>query len=369
LKKIVKVIYALSLMMFALILSNMVTVRADKNEDLQAAMPQLSVVTNEEGFTKSKSLGFFDIDFKPGEEIVLGVKIQNVIDKKIEIKITPGTVISNQGHIVYGDQSEELVDESNQHPFSKMVKKQTVTVEPKSSFVVRIPVEVPKEEFNGTILGNLAFTVLGQEEGAKKANKDGVATITNVVRQAIIVRLRQGTQPDPDFQIGNPATGGTLKGPTFKVPVRNVAATYFSDKDGTSIKYTVTKKDDPKVKFTSSEKNISMAPNSFFEGTVSTKGKAIDPGKYNFQVDIEHKGKMTKLSKDFMVTSANLKNINKDAKLEAKKPKSRFNFVIVAMIAIVVLILLVSLYVGMRQAQKKVKADKEPSDRLHRNRK
>lgn len=360
-KKIAKVFCALLLMTIAFVLPNTTMVRADSSEELQATMPQLSIVTDQEGFTKSKSSGFFDIDFKPGEDVVLGVKIQNIVNEKIEIKITPGTVISNQGHIVYGDQSEEMVDSSNQHPFAKMVKSQTVTVEPKGTFTVRIPVKVPKEQFNGTILGNLAFTVLGQEEKTKKDNKDGVATITNVVRQALIVRLQQGEQPDPDFQIGNPATGGSLKGPTFTIPIRNVAATYFSDKDGTSVKYTVTKKDDPKIKFTNSEKNISMAPNSFFEGTVSTKGKAIDPGKYSFQVEIRHKGKLTKLTKDFMVTKAQTKNLNKSDRSQAQQPKSGFNFIVLVIISIISLILLIALYAGIKQAQKKSKNDQNDS--------
>lgn len=322
---------------------------AASNSDLQAAMPQLSIITNEPGFTKSANSGFFDFEFKPGEKVVLGVKIQNLAAKKITVAITPGTVITNQGHIVFGDQSNQMVDRSNKHPFAKMVAKQKVDLAPKATKVVKIPVSVPSEKFNGTILGNLAFTVLGQEQDAQENQQKDGATITNVVRQALIVRMRQGVQPEPDFDMGVPATGGTIQEPVFTVPVRNVAATYFKEDAKTKVFYTVTKKDDPQVKYTAQDENISMAPNSFYYGTISTKGKAIKPGKYQMQVEIKYRHKTVKLNRDFQVSRAQSRNPL--AKPAVTKPRSQFPFWIIILVFLVILILVIALFAGIKQSR------------------
>ncbi|BDR55648.1 WxL protein host-binding domain-containing protein [Xylocopilactobacillus apis] len=361
-KKIPKFIYVCGLLFFSLIISNTLIVKAADDNNLQAVMPEISVITDEEGFTKSNNNGFYDINFKPGENIVLGARIQNTVNKKIDVEITPGTVITNQGHIVYGDQSNQMIDKSNKYPFSKMVKKQTVSIEPKGSLEVKIPVNVPKEKFNGTILGNIAFTVLGQDEQTK--SRKSLATITNVVRQALVVRLRQGFQPDPDFEIGNPSTGGSLKGPTFTIPIRNVAATYFKENAGTRVHYVVTKENDKNVTYTSTDKNISMAPNSFYNGVISTKGRAIEPGQYNMKISIKYKGKTTRFSKNFVVTKARTKNINKGSTLKSKESKSGFNFLIVAIIFVIILIMLFALYAGMHRAQTKSKTNDQGDRRV-----
>lgn len=343
-------------------------VKAESQANLQASMPHLTLITDEEGFTKSNSEGFFDLDFKPGEAVVLGVKIQNVVDREIKVEITPGTVITNQGHIVYGDQSNQMIDSSNRHRFSKMVKKQTITVEPKGTVTVKIPVTVPKEKFDGTILGNLAFTVLGQEQ-QNKTDQKSMAMITNVVRQAIVVRMKQGVQPEPNFEIGNPATGGTINGPTFTIPIRNTAATYFKENVGTRVDYEVTKKGNSKVKYTHTDKNISMAPNSFYNGVVDTKGQTIEPGEYQAKIAIKYKGKTTKFSRDFKVSRALAKNINKGATVKTKKPQSGLNFLVIAIIFVLLLVLLVALYAGMRRARKQMKKDKKRPYRTLRSRK
>ena len=354
-------------MIIGLILVNPQRINADTNNNMQAIMPQLTIITNSEEFTKSSNDDFFDIEFKPGDKVILGIQVQNISDKKIEVEVTPGTVITNQGQIVYGDQSNKMIDKSNRYPFSKMVKKQTVSIEANSSLTVKIPVDVPKEKFDGTILGNIAFTVLGQDQ-MEKSKKTDVATISNVIRQAIVVRLTQGHQPDPNFEIGSPATSGTTNGPTITIPVRNTAATYFKSDLGTKVNYVITKKDDSSVKYTNVDKNISMAPNSFYYGVVSTNGKAIKPGKYNAKISIKYKGKETKFSRDFDVTIAQAKNLNKSTPKITKKRTSFLNYVILAVIFIIILIMLIALYTGIIRAKKKARKNKKRPYRTLRKR-
>lgn len=324
---------------------------AESNNNLQAAMPQLTILNNEPGFTRSTNTGFFDFEFKPGEKVILGVRIHNLVNKKIILVITPGTVITNQGHIVFGDQSNQMIDQSNKYPFSKMVSKQKVSVDPNATKIVKIPVNVPTEKFNGTILGNLAFTVLGQNQSDDSNNQKNVATINNIVRQALIVKMRQGVQPEPDFDIGLPATGGTIQEPVFTVPVRNIAATYFKEDAKTKVIYTVTKKNDSKIKYVAQDNNISMAPNSFYYGIIPTKGKAIQPGKYHMEVEIKYRNKNVKLNRNFEVTKAQSRNPTAKAKIN--KPKSQFPFWIVLLIFLVILILLVALFAGISKGRRK----------------
>lgn len=339
---------------------------AESNNNLQAAMPQLTILNNEPGFTRSTNTGFFDFEFKPGEKVILGVRIHNLVNKKITLVITPGTVITNQGHIVFGDQSNQMIDQSNKYPFSKMVSKQKVSVDPNATKVVKIPVNVPTEKFNGTILGNLAFTVLGQNQSDDSNNQKNVATINNIVRQALIVKMRQGVQPEPDFDIGLPATGGTIQEPVFTVQVRNIAATYFKEDAKTKVTYTVTKKDDSKIKYVAQDNNISMAPNSFYYGIIPTKGKAIQPGKYHMEVEIKYRNKNVKLNRNFEVTKAQSRSPN--AKVKISKPKSQFPFWIVLLIFIIILILLVALFAGISKGRRKKlkKISKvKPNSRVH----
>lgn len=99
---------------------------------------------------------FFDLRVKPGEKQTIKVQIENYSDEEQDYFISVNTAETNGNLIIDYNRKKVAKDTINPLPISNYVKyPKKVTIPAKKAGVVSIDLSVPKEAFDGILLGGI----------------------------------------------------------------------------------------------------------------------------------------------------------------------------------------------------------------------
>lgn len=109
------------------------------------------------------SLSYFDLKVTPGEIEMIDVLLKNKSDKAVQVYMRPETAItSGTGKVVYRpDIPGVQYDESLIYPLTTLthVVQNNILLEPYEEQIIQAVIEIPKEPFEGVILGGLRFSI------------------------------------------------------------------------------------------------------------------------------------------------------------------------------------------------------------------
>ncbi|EMA6344131.1 DUF916 and DUF3324 domain-containing protein [Bacillus cytotoxicus] len=332
-----KVVSSLLAIVFLLHITNITTHAAEMKFAVTAVIPENQI---------DKNQTYFDLKMKPGQKQTLQVQMKNDTDKEVVVETHANTAVTNSNGITDYSMTDPQFDSTLKNPFSKIAKVEKETKIPaKSTVTLDVNIEMPKELFDGVILGGLYFK---EKEDKKAKGKSDNVQIENKYAYAIGVVLREtDTEVKPDLKLNEIKPG--------QVNARNVVTANLQNTKAAMLKHLTV---DAKV-YTEKGKNVlhetkkedlRMAPNSNFDYAISWENKALEPGTYRLEMKATDGDQKWEWTKKFTIKGDKAKELNETA-VEAQKDYTMYY--IVGGIVLFVLLLILMFWLGRRSQNKK----------------
>ncbi|EUJ27205.1 hypothetical protein MFLO_13615 [Listeria floridensis FSL S10-1187] len=198
-----------------------------------------SVISNIPENQIDKTKTYFDLQMEPGQVQELEVVVTNSQNQDIIIENNANTAITNDNGIVDYSRTNPKFDKTLKYPFSKIAEvEETTTIPAKSQKSIKIKVTMPKEFFDGIILGGLHFKEKEDDKKADEANK-GVQ-IENRYAYVIGVMLREtDKEVAPDMKLNAITPSQVNYRNVLKANLQNTEQTMIKD---LKVEASVTKK-------------------------------------------------------------------------------------------------------------------------------
>lgn len=303
----------------------------------------------------NKDVSYYDLRVNPGDVQDVELAISNVGDKEqtVTVDVTDARTGRN-GDFDYSVDKEYKKDSSLSTGLTDIASApKTVTIPPKGTTKIPIHLELPKESFDGMVLGGIVVTQAKEETDTKK-QKSGMQ-IENTVSLIVGMKLTETDNPvkaELNF-IGAKASqdGGKNQG---EITLQNKMPINLEKIDYTAKIYKKGKQD---VLHERSVSDYRFAPNSSFIFPVSWENEPFESGMY--QVDMTAKSKETgqewHWNEEFEITADDAKKLN-DKAIDLKKAPL-WPYIVIGII--VLLVLLVLLLLILRHRKKKQEAERK----------
>lgn len=298
---------------------------------------------------------YFDLRMKPEQKQDLKVEIFNQDTVAMEVSISAISASTNaNGLIDY--HTPNVRDESLKIPFSDIatVKEPKITIQPQQSQMVTVSVAMPKESYDGVILGGIVITKTPEKKQDQVAADDKKvgASIQNVYSYVIGVILNEtDVEVLPDFEV----LSVNAKLENFKTSIihaiRNKEAAIAKDIN-IDIKVYHAQEKEPAHSF--SRAGLEMAPNSIMELDTGWQDGNIKPGDYRSVIHLEQGGKVWDYEIPFTVEQSQAKELNEG---NVNKAVSIFPVWMIVLIILFAVLLIVAIIVIILLMRKK-KSDK-----------
>ncbi|RXA66583.1 DUF916 domain-containing protein, partial [Enterococcus casseliflavus] len=101
-----------------------------------------------------ESKGYYELILAPGQKETLQLKVGNSSSEPINVQVTPHTAYTNTlGNVEYGKDAEEA-DPTLVHSLDElMTPSEVITLAGKETKVIDIPLQMPKDAFEGYLAG------------------------------------------------------------------------------------------------------------------------------------------------------------------------------------------------------------------------
>ena len=323
---------------------------ADKSETVG-----FSVSANLPDNQKNSNVSYFDLAMRPEQKQNLTVKVFNENADEIKVKVDVISASTNANGII-DYKTPDIRDETLQTPLSEIaeVKTPVLTISGGKSDTAIVSIEMPKEEYDGVILGGIVLTQVKEEKQAEESNQEiqqGVY-INNEYSYVLGVKL---TETDREVL---PAFEGVEARPellNYRVNVvhyiRNTEAAIAKD---VQLDIEVYSQSEQAVVRTS-KKVVDMAPNSVMPYALMWEGE-IAPGKYVSNVSMKLEDKEWNFELPFEISAQAAQEINSGS-VEQTQGIPWWAILLVAILVVLILVIVFLLVVMKRRKKKEEKAE------------
>ncbi|CAM2806425.1 DUF916 and DUF3324 domain-containing protein [Dellaglioa algida] len=331
------------------------------NKSVEAAAPANNIgysvqsIQSDKQVKESLKQSYFDMQLDAKAEETISVKIFNSSDKALKIRNAVYTASTNDnGQLEYTKKLEKKdIDKSMKYPLASLTKMDSgsvVTVPAKGSKIVKATITMPKDSFDGVLLGSWYFEKVDDSAKAS-SNKKGIS-ISNAYSYAIGIKILEKKTVEPNMNLLSVKAGmrNYRKGvfPVFQ----NDTAVIIPK---LTIKSQIMKKGSSTVLQETTLKNLSMAPNSNFKFPMLYDKGQLESGDYTLKA-VATSGKNTwNFNKNFTITNDDASKYNKEAIADPKKPMNPLWYVALGLglaILFVLIFFLIKRYVDKKKADK-----------------
>lgn len=228
-----------------------------------------------------QSKTYFDLRMKPGQKQILKVQIKNDSDKNIFVETKANSAITNSSGIADYSISNPKIDDTLEIPFTNIAKvKKETKIPAKSEATVEITIEMPKQQFDGVILGGLHFSEKEDEGQAKK--EDGSIQIKNKYAYVIGVLLRETDKViKPDLKLNEVQPKIVNARNVVTANLQNIKPAMLKN---LSVDTKVFVEQGKKILHETKKENLRMAPNSNFDYAIDWGNQALESGNYRLEM-------------------------------------------------------------------------------------
>ena len=305
----------------------------------------VSAVIPDNQLDKEKS--YFDLKVTPGEKQKLIVKIRNTSGKEIVINPRIQSAKTNKNGVIDYTPNKSKKDDTLKIAMEDVAKvPKEVIVPPESEKDLTIDVTMPKEKFDGVILGGIYL----KEDTSKnkEEDKEKNVAIKNEYSYVVALQMRQNdnkVKPILRMNEVNPETQNARN-----VIVANIQNSEPMIISKLKIDATVNKKGSKDNLAVLKKENLQVAPNSNFNIEVPLEGKKLETGTYILNMKAESAGKEWQFKKEFNVSADKATTLNKqDVTLEKETPTMLY--IVLGVVFLVIIVVVV--YFIMRRNKRK----------------
>lgn len=284
-----------------------------------------------------KEKSYFDLKVTPGEKQKLKVKLRNTTDKEIVINPHIQSAKTNKNGVIDYTPNKIKKDDTLKIAMEDVAKvPEEVTVPPQSEKDLTIEVTVPKDKFDGVILGGIYL----KEDTSKnkEEDKENDVAIKNEYSYVVALQMRQNNnkvKPMLHMNEVNPETQNARN-----VIVANIQNSEPMIISKLKIDATVNKKGSKDNLAILKKENLQVAPNSNFNIAVPLEGEKLEAGTYILNMKAESAGKEWQFKKEFSISADKATTMNeKDVTLEKETPTMLYIFLGVAFLIVIAVVI------------------------------
>ena len=286
-----------------------------------------------------KKVTYFDLLVKPGDTQSISLTLTNSGPEEIILGIKTNTAATNKNGVIDYSKSEGDKDSSLEVNFSDIIEgPEEVTLAPNESKDVTFEISIPKEEFQGTVLGGFYIYKIG---GETEQEQEQNVQIKNEYSYVIAVKLTESEEKIlPELVLNDVKPGLENYRTAVTANIQNIKPTII---DKLHIKAVVTEKGKETVIHQMVKDDMNMAPNSSFDFPISWDNKPLMPGTYTLKLESTSSEGEWKFEKDFKIDGEVSKELNTEA-VELEKDNYWIYIVIGALGLLLVSFIVVLLY-------------------------
>lgn len=284
-----------------------------------------------------KEKSYFDLKVTPGEKQKLIVKLRNTTDKEIVINPHIQSAKTNKNGVIDYTPNKIKKDDTLKIAMEDVAKvPEEVTVPPQSEKDLTIEVTMPKDKFDGVILGGIYL----KEDTSKnkEEDKENDVAIKNEYSYVVALQMRQNdnkVKPMLHMNEVNPETQNARN-----VIVANIQNSEPMIISKLKIDATVNKKGSKDNLAILKKENLQVAPNSNFNIAVPLEGEKLEAGTYILNMKAESAGKEWQFKKEFSISADKATTMNeKDVTLEKETPTMLYIFLGVAFLIVIAVVI------------------------------
>ena len=313
---------------------------------------------------KDNGVSYFDLRMRRGQkqDIITTVYNENAEEIKVKVEVISASTNAN-GIIDY--KTPDIKDETLKTPLSEIadIKTQELVIPGEKSAKAVVSIEMPEEEYDGTILGSIVFTKINEDTEAWNENlketQQGVY-INNEFSYVIGVKLTETDVAIPPAFEGVEAKPELLN---YRVHVVH----YIRNKEAAIAKNVqleikvYSQKEQTIVK--TAKESVDMAPNSVMPYALMWDGE-ISPGKYVSHVSMKLDEDEWSFDLPFEVGAQVVQEINNES-MEQSQSIPWWTLLLIVIFAVFTLIFLLLLIAVKRR--KKEEEKREAGQRMTRS--
>lgn len=293
---------------------------------------------------KDKNVTYFNLEMKPSQEEDIFIKIYNSSNKKQTFETYLSFAQTNSNGIIYYKEKDiTLKDETLAIPLTTVASldKELIEVEANETITVPIHIKMPKDEYNGIILGGI---------NVKKVSKDvdvQDVSIGNEYAYVIAIMLSENSNEIlPVLNLKSVKQSKYNYRDVVAINIQNPQPMILRDIE---IVANVYKKNSDKVIYTTTKKNFKMAPNCNANVIVETDTEPLETGNYKAVITAKAGDKVWEWEEGFSVDAKDL-NSNMTASVDdsdTNKTESTTNNTVYIVILIVLVVILIILFLTL----------------------
>lgn len=289
---------------------------------------------------------YYDVRLANGNEQVLQLEIHNNTAEKMRFTTEIENAITNDHGVIEYQHEEVKYDDSLKHKMTDVAKtKDVIEVEGGSLSKVEVAVTMPKEDFDGIILGGIRVS--------EKLSDEAVADsgISNVFSYVIPIKLWQTDTAIPNkLNFKGVTIGQQSFENVIKARLQNPQAEILRE---LTLEAKVFKKDGKEAVYEEKQEAMKLAPNSSFDYSISLGTKEFKAGKYRLELTAKAEGLDETWTEAFEISGEEAKKLNQGMVF-----KEKTNWGMYALIAAFVVAVFVIGYLLYRQRQLQQKSKK-----------
>lgn len=223
------------------------------------------------------STSYFDLNLAPGEKDTLGLTLTNSSSEEVTIKITSHTAYTNvNGVVEYGKAAAEK-DPTLTYAMEELIEvPEPQTLAAGENRTIDIPVQMPKESFEGLLAGGLRIEEV-REETDNEEGSQGLA-INNKFSFVIgVLASNNRSTVIPELELLDVFPDQLNYRNVFSATIQNTTATFVNRLEVDAV---IRAEGKDEILYQSETEKMQMAPNSQFNYPIPLNGDAFRNGDY-----------------------------------------------------------------------------------------
>ncbi len=228
---------------------------------------------------RSKEISYFDLRVVPGETQTLSVELTNDTEEDVTVYASANSAITNDNGIVDCSYNDAKKDSSAVFTFSEIAKMPKEIILPKKSTkIVEDVVEIPKESFDGYVLGGFYF----EQKEDKEEKSQGALAVGNRFSYVVGVLMSETDQEiKPELAL-NDVKATQITG-------NNAVIMNIQNKKPAMIKklqldVKLYYENETKPRYENHQESLTMAPNTNFNYKIDLKEQPFVSGNYTVKI-------------------------------------------------------------------------------------
>lgn len=255
-------------------------------------------------------ISYYHLLMQPDQRQTIAVKIMNNSEKKQTYKVEVINAATNKNRLITYDERDKKPDESMKLPIASVAKPKNkeVSVDAFSEGKAEINIQLPKESFQGILLGGVRISLKSDDteeesKGMSVKNTYGYAIGLVLTEQDFApvygeTELKlQKLQPEIDY--GSKVLEASIQNPHPEAMEKLTA-------EGK-----IVRKGQKKSLADNKLENVKIAPNSVFPFQVDWGMQEVAAGEYTFIGKVKGKTKTWNFKQDFTITREMAQKMNK----------------------------------------------------------